>query len=262
MNYPVTFGCSPKHITLDTSGFFETFFHNARYNGIIIMKTQGEIININEAFHIRFGYLPEDLSGKNFSVLFTEADKITNKPERELQNVINDGSASDENYLMRKDGNKVWVTGESVLIENAEDEKYIVKVVHNIHAQKQLERFLLESHLFIDSVFDSITESALLMLDGRLRIIKVNSAFLKMFDLKQPPEEGSRLTDLDNVFWHRADVKQEAVNFLVMQNIGETKTFDATTKSGESVKISFQAKMIEGVPGKERKLLIMIKHVL
>ena len=70
---------------------------------------------------------------------------------------------------MHKDGNKVWVTGESVLIEKTDDNTtYIVKVVHNIHAQKQLERFLLQSHEFIDTVFDSIDESALLMLDSRL----------------------------------------------------------------------------------------------
>jgi hypothetical protein len=41
---------------LNTSGFFETFFNNAKYNGIVIMDTKGIIININAAFHLRFGY--------------------------------------------------------------------------------------------------------------------------------------------------------------------------------------------------------------
>ena len=138
------------------------------------MDTFGTILNVNEAFHTRFGYAAEDLTGKNFSILFTETDKQINKPEIEIQNVLEDGSANDENYLMHKAGNKVWVNGESVLIENDEEEAYIVKVVHNIHAQKQLERFLLQSHEFIDTVFDSIDESALMLLDSRLRIIKVN----------------------------------------------------------------------------------------
>ena len=246
---------------MDTSGFFETFFNNAKYNGIIIMDTQGTIININEAFHIRFGYAAEDLLGKSFSVLFTEKDKEINKPEIELQNVLSEGSANDENYLMHKDGNTVWVTGESVLIENKKDEAYVVKVVHNIHAQKQLERFLLQSHEFIDTVFDSIDESALLLLDSRLHVIKANKAFIEMFELRQPITEGGRLSDLDNSFWQRADVKQETVNFLVMHNINEVKTFDLETKSGEVRKISFQAKLVEGIPGAERKLLVMIKSI-
>lgn len=223
------------------------------------MKCDGEILDINEAFHIRFGYLPEDLIGKNFSVLFIEKDKETNKPERELKTVAAEGSANDENYIVHKDGNKLWVTGESVLIENETKETCIVKVIHNIHAQKQLERFLLQSHEFIESIFDSITESALLLLDSSIRIIKVNRAFLKMFHLQREPEKGSRLSDLNNDFWLRPDVKQEVVNFLVMQNTSEI-TFDMETESGENIKLSFQGKMIEGVPGNERKLLVMIKQ--
>ncbi|HEY2728230.1 MAG TPA: PAS domain S-box protein [Parafilimonas sp.] len=244
---------------MNTSGFFETFFNNAKYNGILIMDTKGIIININEAFHLRFGYNAEDLTGKNFSVLFTEADKKISKPERELQTTLTNGSANDENYIIHKDGNKVWVTGESVHIENSKEEAYVVKIIHNIHAQKQLERFLLQSHEFIDSVFDSIKESALLMLDSRLRIIKANKTFIEIFQLKQPIKEGNRLSDLDNPFWQRPDVKQEMVNFLVMNNSGESKSFEIETTTGETKKIIMQAKVIEGVPNVERKLLIMIK---
>ena len=195
------------------------------------MKCDGEILDVNEAFHIRFGYLPEDLIGKNFSLLFTEKDREINKPERELQTVTTDGSASDENYIVHKDGSKLWVTGESVLIENKDRETCVVKVIHNIHAQKQLERFLLQSHEFIESIFDSITDSALLLLDSSIRIIKVNSAFVKMFHLQKEPVKGSRLSDIDNDFWLRPDVKQEVVNFLVTQNAGNAKTFNLETET-------------------------------
>ncbi|MEP6466937.1 MAG: PAS domain-containing protein [Parafilimonas sp.] len=244
---------------MNTSGFFETFFNNAKYNGILIMDTTGIVININEAFHLRFGYAPEDLKGKHFSVLFTEQDKAINKPERELHSVLTEGSGSDENYLINKDGSKVWVTGESVLITNSKSEMYIVKIVHNIHAQKQLERFLLQSHEFIDSVFDSVEESALLMLDSRLRIIKTNKTFIKTFNLKSSVEEGSRFSDLDNPFWQRADVKQEVVNFLVMNKTTEPKVFEFKTKTGEVKNISMQGKLIDGVADVERKVLVMIK---
>jgi PAS domain S-box-containing protein len=224
------------------------------------MNKDGIIIEVNKAFNIRFGYATEDLIGKNFSMLFTEDDRNIQKPERELEKAITEGSANDENYLIHKEGNKVWVTGESVLIEGASG-SFIVKVVHNIHAQKQLERFLLQSHEFIDTVFDSIDESALLLLDSRLRIIKVNKAFVEMFELKRPVKEGSRLADLDHPFWQRADVKQETISFLTSSNEGEKKVFEVQTKSGELKKISFQGKLVEGVQGMEKKLLVMIKPV-
>ena len=244
---------------MNTLGFFETFFKNARYNGVIIMDKQGGIININEAFRLRFGYSPADLVGKNFEVLFTEKDRETLKPEIELRTTLTEGSANDENYLMHRDGNKVWVTGESVLIENNNNESYIVKVVHNIHAQKQLERFLLESHEFIETVFDSIEESSLLLVDSRLRIIKVNKTFIELFELKDPPAKDSRMSDIQNPFWQRPDVKQETINFLTLHNVSETKVFEQETGSGEIRKLNFQAKLIESVRGIERKLLIMIK---
>ena len=224
------------------------------------MDKEGTIINMNHAFHLRFGYVPADLVGKNFSLLFTEKDQAINKPEREIQQVIETRCANDENYLVDKEGNKIWVTGESVLVEN-DAETYIIKVVHNIHAQKQLERFLLQSHEFIDTVFDSIDESALLLLDSRLRIIKANKTFIEMFELNQPTSTGGRLTDIDHSFWKRADVKQEIVNFLVMQNINEVKFFEMETSSGATKKISLQGKLIEGVPGSERKILVMIKYL-
>jgi PAS domain S-box-containing protein len=244
---------------LNTLGFFETFFNNARYNGIIIMDTKGFIIEINEAFHLRFGYTIADLSGKDFSILFTEKDREISKPVKELQHVLTTGSANDENYLVHRNGNKVWVTGESVLIENDKDEAYIVKVVHNIHAQKQLERFLLQAHEFIDTVFDSIDASALLLLDSHLRVVRTNKAFVEMFELDQAVTQGSRLADIDHLFWQRPDVKQEAVRFLTMQNMNETKLFDMENKSGLLKQLSLQAKLIESVPGSERRLLIMLQ---
>lgn len=245
---------------MDTSGFFETFFTNARYNGIIIMDKQGIILNINEAFHLRFGYLLEDLAGKNFEILFTEKDREILRPETELRNTIAHGSANDENYLMHKDGNKVWVTGESVLIENKSGDTFVVKIVHNIHAQKQLEQFLIESHEFIDTVFDSIDESALVLLDSRLRVIKVNKAFIEMFGLKKPPEEDSRMSDIESSFWQRPDVKQAVVNYLTMHNSNEKILFDLENGSSKKL-ISLQAKLVEGLRGTERKLLVMMKPV-
>lgn len=221
------------------------------------MDTKGFILNINEAFHLRFGYHLEDVSGKHFSVLFTVEDRAIKKPETELQNVLAEGSANDENYLVNKHGNKVWVTGESVLIEN-EAEAYVVKVVHNIHAQKQLERFLLQSHEFMETVFESVDQSALMVLDSRLRIIKTNKAFLEVFELDKPVEEGSRLTEIDHPFWQNPEVKQEAISYLTMSNRSGEKIFDLKTRSGEVKKVVFRAKLVEAL-NTEKKLLIMIK---
>jgi PAS domain-containing protein len=130
-------------------------------------------------------------------------------------------------------------------------------VIHNIHAQKQLERFLLQSHEFVDTVFDSIEESALLLLDSRLRVLKVNKAFIQMFGLKQPVAEGTRLTDIDNYFWQSAIVWQKLVSYLTTNSINKESVFDFDAGTGV-VQLSLKAKLIEGLKGVERKLLVML----
>jgi hypothetical protein len=69
------------------------------------------------------------------------------------------------------------------------------------------------------------------------------------------------LSELDNPFWQRPDVKQETVNFLTMHNVSEKKFFSIETKQGKTKQISFQAKLVEGIPGVERKLLVMLKFI-
>src|SRR2546423_8822968 len=169
---------------MDTSEFFNSFYKNARENSVIIMNTEGFILKVNDAFTDAFGYNNNDLSEKNFSLLFTEEDKKAGKPIVELQRIKSKGVASDDNYLLHKDGSPIWTSGESVFVCTSKEENYIIKVVQNIHAQKQLEGFLTESNQFIESIFESIRDAALVVLDSLMKIIKVNSTFIKMFEIE------------------------------------------------------------------------------
>ncbi len=172
------------------------------------MDTDGIIVQINQAFTTSFGYDPEDILQKSFSVLFTEEDKKKNKPELELQMVITQGSGSDDNYIVQKSGKFNWVNGESVLVTGEDGTRNIIKIIHNIEAQKQLERFLVESNDFIETILESITDRGLMILDKELKIIKVNGKFVEMFNLPGYPAEGSRLSGVDNPFWKSNEVKQ------------------------------------------------------
>ncbi len=193
---------------INTSSFFDSFCKNAKHNAVIIMDTDGIIVQINQAFTTSFGYDPEDILQKSFSVLFTEEDKKKNKPELELQMVITQGSGSDDNYIVQKSGKFNWVNGESVLVTGEDGTRNIIKIIHNIEAQKQLERFLVESNDFIETILESITDRGLMILDKELKIIKVNGKFVEMFNLPGYPAEGSRLSGVDNPFWKSNEVKQ------------------------------------------------------
>ena len=177
----------------------------------------------------------------------------------ELQSVKTNGSSEEENYILHKDGIPIWATGESISV-NTKNGAYIFKVIHNIHAQKQLERFLLESNEFIDSIFDSIRDAALIILDSMMRVIKVNKAFCKFFEIEADVKEGSRLTDLGNPFLSSEETRKEIRKIIVTNEPVRGRHLEIETRSGERKMISFDAKIIHAEPALERKLLIVIKE--
>src|ERR1700712_3536977 len=148
---------------LDTKIFFDTIFLNARHNAMIILDTSGKILQANAAFSLGFGYLPEDVQGKKFDMLFTETDKRKNRPRLELEEATKNGSMNDENYLINKNGAALWVTGECIAV--GDGPQCFVKIIHNINVSKQLERFLEETEHFIEAIFDDVHDKGLLKLD-------------------------------------------------------------------------------------------------
>src|SRR5215210_7964466 len=117
---------------MDTAFFFESYYNNAEVNSILIMDSDGVILGVNKSFTNNFGYTEEEIRGRSFSFLFNENDKAENKPLLELKTVLSKGQAHDENYIVNKNGQSIWCTGESILINGKQSEKYIVKDVINL----------------------------------------------------------------------------------------------------------------------------------
>src|SRR5215204_2336259 len=124
---------------METAYFFESYFNNAEVNSILIMDSDGFVLDVNKSFTTNFGYTSEEIKGKNFSILFNESDRLKNKPLFELRAVLSKGQAHDENYIVNKNGHSIWCTGESILINGKQGEKYIVKDVVNLEGRKHLQ---------------------------------------------------------------------------------------------------------------------------
>ncbi len=242
---------------INTEGFFDHIYKNARENSVILMDAKGRILQVNQSFIDAFGYSCEDLQGKHLKILFTSKDKKLKTPEREIETALAQGSKSDNNYMVHKDGTPIWVMGESVKVKNTDGELFIVKIIHNIHAQKQLEKFLLSSNEFIDTIFDSIKDTGLVILNTELRILKCNKAFLKIFQLKSSPEHGYRLSKLDHGFWRKQDIRNSLMDLIVNKAAIKNAIFPMTTEKGLERKISINSKFIEGEEMEKQILLVI-----
>ena len=243
---------------INTEGFFESIFKNAKENSVIMMDQKGTILEVNKSFLSAFGYRQAQLVGKNFSMLFTAKDKKANKPGLEIKTAIAKGSKSDNNYLVHKDGTPIWVMGESVAVENNEGEKYIVKIIQNINSHKKIERFLMESNDFLDTVFDSVKDAAFVILNSEMRVLRSNKIFMRIFELRDSPLSLINIFKLENSFWRTADIRKQLTDIMVLKKQMKDVPFIYTNAAGKEKHIEITSKTMES-DEMGRSILLVIR---
>lgn len=243
---------------INTLHFFDGIFKNAKENSILLMDTNGKIVDVNKGFLTAFGYTKKLVIGKNFEFLFTPKDRDKGKPALEIKSVLSKGSKSDNNYLLNSEHIPIWVLGESILTTNPDGENYIVKIIQNINTQKKLEGFLLESNEFISTLFDSVKDAAFVILNSELRIIRTNKVFLKLFELTKADTVEAKLLRLDNPFWKTAEIKRKLTNILVTRESMKRVGFKYTNATGRVKELEITSKLMEN-DGMGRTILLIIK---
>ncbi|HYG37388.1 MAG TPA: PAS domain S-box protein, partial [Cytophagales bacterium] len=98
-----------QKLSIESAYFFKIMLENAQSTSIILLDKNGTILDINAGLQKSFGYTREDLIGKNFSLLFIDEDRAKRLPEKELDKAIKTGSATDNNYILHKNGSSIWV---------------------------------------------------------------------------------------------------------------------------------------------------------
>lgn len=160
--------------------FFHALLNKARENSVLIADENGIVLAINNSFSASFGYTEDDIVGQSVKILFTKQDQERGLPEHEYESVLQTGQAYDNNYLVNKDKSITWVSGESVLVKDHKGSIRILKVIQNIHKQKESELELMRLNDFNESILASITD-VVIIVDNKLNIIKANNAFVGLF---------------------------------------------------------------------------------
>jgi PAS domain S-box-containing protein len=241
---------------------FEKYYHNAEVNSILIMEMDGTVLDVNRAFTTNFGYTNESIQGQNFHILFTEQDRQKHMPQQELQRVIATGQSTDENYVINDKGLAIWAIGESMLVADIDGKDYIVKDVVNLQAKKQLQLFLMQTEELLERIFESSKDVIMMVLDGSMKIVKMNNAFLSLFELEQAPPFGSRLSDIPHSFWQQPEIKKDVSSIIINNQPIKRKEFFFQTRTGETKGIRLDSRIIEGQNGAGRKIFILIEEIL
>jgi PAS domain-containing protein len=101
----------------------------------------------------------------------------------------------------------------------------------------------------------------MMVLDGSMKIVKMNNAFLSLFELEQAPPFGSRLSDIPHPFWQGADIRKELSSIVINNQELKHRKFHFQTRSGESKVTTIDSRIIEGKAGTGRKVFLLIEDV-
>jgi PAS domain S-box-containing protein len=107
---------------------------------IIATDAQGTISSWSRGAQAVFGWTEQEMRGQKLHRIYTPEDIAAGRPELEMAQAMRDGSAADDRWHLRKNGERFWVSGEVTPLRN-ENGAVIgyVKALRDRTAQRQSE---------------------------------------------------------------------------------------------------------------------------
>ncbi|HEU4594250.1 MAG TPA: chemotaxis protein CheB [Pyrinomonadaceae bacterium] len=99
-----------------------------------------------------FGWTEAEAIEQSGEIIFTPEDREKGEPEKELATARREGRAPDERWHVRKDGSRLFVSGEMQLLRDAEGRAQgFVKIARDISRQKQAEEDLRRAYIEMET---------------------------------------------------------------------------------------------------------------
>ncbi len=107
---------------------------------IFFLDPHGHVATWNAGAERTFGYAGAEIVGRHFSCFFTPEDVQARQPEKELQTAASTGRASDDRWLVRKGGVRLWCNGVTTALRDEEGRlRGFAKVLRDRTKWKRLE---------------------------------------------------------------------------------------------------------------------------
>ena len=107
-----------KATNLQSDEIFRRLVDSAADYAIFVLDTEGHIQSWNLGSERMNGFSPEDIIGKHFSVFYTPADRMADRPAQHLRTAAENGNFEDIGWRVRKDGSRFWA---SALLSRIDD---------------------------------------------------------------------------------------------------------------------------------------------
>jgi PAS domain S-box-containing protein len=96
---------------------YDVFIQHLEDFAMFLVRDDGCVATWNIGAERLFGYTREEIIGQPITRFYTAEDITAGVVDQELRDARANGKASDDRWLVRKDGTRVWVSGVTVAFE-------------------------------------------------------------------------------------------------------------------------------------------------
>ncbi|OYT85369.1 MAG: hybrid sensor histidine kinase/response regulator [Pseudomonas sp. PGPPP4] len=130
---------------------------------IVVSDREGRITDWNPGAEQVMGWTAADMIGQDASRFFTPEDRANYRAEYEMAKVLRDGSALDERWHLRQDGQRFWASGEMLALTDDDDQPLgFVKILRDrtvehmagLALKETQERYRLVAEATNDAIWD------------------------------------------------------------------------------------------------------------
>jgi two-component system, cell cycle sensor histidine kinase and response regulator CckA len=125
---------------------FRVLVEQVRDYAIFMLDPEGRHTTWNEGVRRLLGYDEAEFVGRPGEILFTPEDRKRGEYERELRTAATEGRASDDRWLVRRDGSRFWASGITARMNDGDGRLVgFSKVFRDLTGQKEAEDRLRDS---------------------------------------------------------------------------------------------------------------------
>jgi PAS domain S-box-containing protein len=111
---------------------------------VVLLDLEGNFLTWHPGVEHNFGYAPDEFVGRHLEILYPVADRLRGAVERELDEAVEKGRASDTCWLIKKSAERIYVEGITIALRDEEGHPIgFGKVIHDVTARRNAEDGLL-----------------------------------------------------------------------------------------------------------------------
>ena len=124
----------------DAESRYKAIFDSAIDFAIVAADAQGRITDWNAGAAQIMGWSAAEIRDRPLAAFFTPEDCASGVPEREMRSALSDGTALDERWHVRKDGERFWATGRMMALRHEDGApRGYLKILQDRTSQRDVE---------------------------------------------------------------------------------------------------------------------------